>query len=346
MNAGRIRNPTTPAELLQVPLARPIRQVDLDPIALPLLLLLTSNARRSGTLILRMDGCEPIEVPFVSGRALLAAAEVRALIDAFPSFTGTFSFTVGEPTSTGRRLEQRMPPLVFEGLRRLTRTFDPDAIEAAVGERMERAPVLRPAQQQAAQRLGLTEVERRLVSFAFNGRSAARSVIEHGGSRHTSLALLLLLALYDLVEWRAASTTTQPSLRLQLEERARQFDEANYFQVLGVHWSALEDEIHTAYRKIQDELSPGLPVFQIAPDACKRMLARAGEAYACLAEAQRRGAYRRRAYPDIDFEAAEELVERKRRALSLRDDGRREVKRLDRTMKEIARSKPKPRTLG
>ena len=346
MNEGRIRNPSTPAELLAVPLARPIRQADLDPIALPLLLLLTSNARRSGTLTLCMDGAPPLEIPFVSGRAFLAAAEARTLVNAFANLTGTFTFLVGEPEASGRRLEQRMAPLVVEGLRRLMRPFAPEAMAAALGERMERAPALRPAQQQAAGRLGLTDVERRLVNFAFNGRTAARSAVELGGARHTTLALLLLLALYDLVEWRAASTTTQPSLRLQLDERARQLEAVNYFQVLGVHWSALEDEIGAAYKKLQEELSPGTPVFDVAPDACRRMLARASEAYACLHDAQRRAAYRRHAYPQMDFDAAEDLVERKRRAVSLRDDGKRELKRLDRTRQEISRSKAKPKTLG
>jgi hypothetical protein len=346
LNEGRIRNPSTPAELLTVPLARPIRQSDLDPIALPLLLLLTSNARRSGTLTLRMEGSSPLQIAFVSGRALLSASEARALTEVFPSFAGTFTFTVGEPETTGRRLEQRMAPIVFEGLRRMTRAFDPDAIVAALGDRFERAPVLRPTQQQAAARLGLTDVERRLVNFAFNGRSAASSVVEHGGAQHTALGLLLLLSLYDLVEWRAPSMTTQPSLRVQMEERARRIEQANYFQALGVHWSALEDEIHAAHAKIREELSPGQPVFEIAPDACRRMLALADEAYACLSDARRRGAYRRQAYPDVDFEAAEDLVDRKRRAVSLRDDGKQEVQRLDRTQKEISRSKGKPKTLG
>lgn len=346
LNEGRIRNPPTPAELLAMPLARPIRQADLDPIALPLLLLLTSNARRSGTLTLCMDGAPPLDIPFLSGRAFLAATESRALVDAFANFTGTFRFVVGEPENSGRRLEQRMAPLVVEGLRRLMRPFDPSAMAQALGERMDRAPALRPVQQQAAARLGLTDVERRMVSFAFNGRTSARSAVELGGARHTTLALLLLLTLYDLVEWRAASTTTQPSLRIQLDERARQMEAANYFQVLGVHWSALEDEISAAHKKLQDELAPGTPVFDVAPDACRRMLTRVDEAYACLHDAQRRGAYRRHAYPEMDFEAAEDLVERKRRAVSLRDDGKRELKRLDRTRQEISRSKSKPKTLG
>ncbi len=110
MNEGRIRNPVNPVELLTVPLARAIRQADVEPIALPLLLLVTSNAQRTGTLTLRMEGGGELPIPFVAGRPMLASAETEALIECFRKPTGTYRFESGEPAASARRLEHRAAP--------------------------------------------------------------------------------------------------------------------------------------------------------------------------------------------------------------------------------------------
>jgi hypothetical protein len=341
ISAGHIRNPASAHELLQIPGARSLRDGDLEPITLALLLLLTGAKRRTGVLRVQMDRAEPLGVMFVDGRPMLSGLESSALVERFKLPVGSYDFEELVP-SVGTRRQETAIAVVVNGLRQAMRAFDEASMKAALGERMQRAPEVNATHQLRIGSLGLSPIEQRTVKFSLNGKNTGQGVIEHSGiGAQTAMSLLFLLDIFGLVEWKVPEEKPERSMAQELEARARALDNANYFQVLGVHWSANGAEIDAAYRKLVNELAPGMPVHAIAPDACKRMLARVERAKETLSDHLRRDSYRRITYPDINFDGVEDFLEKKHRALMMQDESSEQTREVERRMQELARNRAK-----
>jgi Hsp70 protein/Domain of unknown function (DUF4388) len=339
LDSGHIHNALTVEDILALPIARPMRESDLEPVALPLLLLLLGSKRRTGTLTLHMDGVLPQRLAFVEGKVVASTPEVTALGERFKVPAGSYQFDEGRP-EVGTRPQQSTATVVIAALRTLLRAFPEAALRSALRTRLEQAAEVTANDQLRLGSMGLLPLEMRAVKFSLNGKNTGASVVDHSGiGTHMTLSLLVLLEVFGFVTWRAADATPDRSLAQELEARAKALEATNYFQVLGVHWSATGVEIGEAYRKFREQLSETQPVFAAAPEACRRMLARAEQAYHTLSVQERRDAYRKKTFPDINFKGVEDLLEKKQRALEMKDSG--EAREVQDRLQEIARARSK-----
>jgi hypothetical protein len=237
-----------------------------------------------------------------------------------------------------------MTTLTIEGLRSVIRTYDYDDIVESLGSKCDRAPFLSPKAALAVRRIVSSTMENRVVQSSFDGARSLRIVLAQAGSlRRTTLQLALLFFLLELLEFREVEAEEQ-DLAQELEERARRMATANHFEALSLHWSATDEEVERAYQKITEELATSRAAFRAAPEACKAMHKRVREAYEVLRVETRRKRYRREAYPDLDYDAVKDFLEKKAQALGLRED-RRPLRNVEKTLRDIEQSTRKKKSL-
>lgn len=333
--SGEFRNPLDAQGIVALPLMRELKPEDLDPISLSVLLV-RQLAKRSITGTLRLEHAgKKAEVPILGGVAYLRNPEKVAVIRAFAWPEGSFSLDT-EPPNPEKRGRFSMGRLAMEGLRSIVRGFSVETVEQALGKRMQLAPKVRQDRSYVLE-LGLTEPEKRLVRLQMNGERAVEEVAARSGiGRQTTVQLLLLLSVFECVEWKEPQITEEKSLALRLEEDADRMEKANYFEVLDVHWSLDSDEIDKAYKKLRKKLEKGGLWDRTAPEACAKMRRVAEEAYALLSVPSRRATYRNEVYPNIFYEAASQLVDGQIKSYQLRID-KRGLKDAIRTKHELAR---------
>jgi DnaJ-class molecular chaperone len=92
----------------------------------------------------------------------------------------------------------------------------------------------------------------------------------------------------------------------------------NHFDVLGVHWSASPAALKDAHEKLLKEYGAGGKWAALNPGVCRDMVQKVEAAYTQLKDEARRVAYRRTAYPDVDPELLDGLLESQMKALEWR----------------------------
>ncbi len=333
--SGKFRNPLDAKGIVALPLMREPRPEEMDPISIAVLLIRRLAKRTvTGTVYFTSAG-RTVELPILGGVAYMRNPEKMAIVRAFAWPEGTYSLDP-KPPNPEKRNRFSMGRLVMEGLRAIVRGFNVAAVEEALGKRMKLAPKVRQDRSYVLE-LGLTEPEKRLVRLQMNGERSVEEVANRSGiGRQTTVQLLMLLGVFECVEWLEPKITEETSLANRLEDSAARMEKANYFDALDVHWSLDTDEIEAAYQKLRKKLQRGGLWDKTAPEACAKMRRIAEEAFALLSNPTRRAAYRNEVYPHIFYEAASQLVDGQIKSYQLRID-KSGLKDAIKTKQELAR---------
>jgi hypothetical protein len=320
VGSGEAVSPATVEQVLALPLNAPIHREHLDPISFPVLLVrLVARKHVSGTLTLQ-SAKGSIRVPIVAGCPYVRTQERAAIVRAFTWPRVEYSFEPGAPNTAGRD-PVAVIELAVEGLKANGRAYTTEEMETALGERFLLAPVLREERRRFLGRLGLDRRELRIVE-QMDGSSSAKDLAALGLGRHTVLQLVVLLALFGFLEWHEPARSGVTSLAEQLLERAQFMEKANHFNALGVHWSCTIDEFRTAYDAIMAKTAEGTPQHAECAEACQRIQARAAAAFEVLGAPDSLRAYRAEILPNYDFEALDDLMQKRMRALEMKQDTR------------------------
>ena len=333
--SGRFRNPRDAQGIMTLPLMREPKPEEMDPSSIAVLMIRRLAKRTiTGTVHFRYAN-KSVQLPILGGIAYMRNPEKMEIIRAFAWPEGTYCLDL-TPPDRKRRNRFSMGRLVMEGLRAIVRGFDVATVEEALGKRMQLAPKVRQDRSYVLE-LGLTEPEKRLVRLQMNGERSVEEVASRSGvGRQTTVQLLMLLGVFDCVQWLEPKITDETSLAKRLEDSATRMEKANYFDALDVHWSLDTDEIEAAYQKLRRKLQRGGLWDRTAPEACARMRRVAEEAFALLSDPARRAAYRNEVYPRIFYEAASQLVDGQIKAYQLRTD-KNGLKEAIKTKQELAR---------
>ncbi|MBI4700308.1 MAG: Hsp70 family protein [Deltaproteobacteria bacterium] len=317
---GTIRNPSDAASLLGLPLSRPPTAAELEPVALAVLLARLLRRRAvTGQLEIKR-GERSVELRVLAGRGLIDKRERDSLLDAFGWPEASYLFKAQEPRGMGAE-SIGLLGLAAEGLRVQLRGLGAEELEKELGELLDLAPSVDHERIGVLRQLGLNQRDMRFVDFALDGSASGRHVVLHGGiARRTALQVLGLLQLFACLRWKPV--VVKEDLVGELARRCGRTLRANHFEALGVHWSAGTDDVENAYRRLAEQLAPGGPWSEAAPEACRQMRERAEAAYAVLRDPKARIAYRRKAHPDIDFHAIDDLLDQKAKALAMRQADR------------------------
>jgi hypothetical protein len=320
---GLFRNPLDASGILALQLFAPAAGG--APPSLAALLLRFARRDISGTLGLDCGAGHELAIPILEGRAYVRGQQERTLLaQLFAAAEGSFRFAPGVPSALERREKLTLVRLAVEGLRAVLRRFSEEQLEQALGQRLAMTARARSDREQVVASLALADHERRVLGVHFDGQRPLREILGSCGlGRRAVLQLVCVLALFDCLEWRAASDAAGTSAQAKaIEERLGRLAQGNHFEALEVHWSATGEEIAAAYRRMSEQLRQGGRWDSLAPAACARLRARVEEAFRTLSNDEARVRYRRQAYPDINFEAADALVEGRIRSLEMRVDGR------------------------
>lgn len=203
--AGALKNPRDAFGVLDMAIIRELREEDLEPAALPVLLRrIIGRANMVGTFKLQAGRTE-VEVPVQDGCLLIARAEHNALRRAFDEPEGTWSFKAGRPIDVAKHpLSElkKLRTLGLEGLRRMLRHTEPSDLQATFGHRYDEAPTIHPHKVKHPRRLRLDRREVRAVEQNVDGKATVRTLTNTSGlgSRNT-LQVLALLDMFEVLRW-------------------------------------------------------------------------------------------------------------------------------------------------
>jgi hypothetical protein len=201
---GTFVRPPDAVALLALAHAIDRASVAVDPTTLPALLLRAANDGVTGRLTLERADGSAVGLFIEAGDAVVSTWEHRTLVDAFGWPAGTHRFEPGAARKRSRSDPAPTPmiELVVEGMRLLTRTYDVEEIERALGDRLDLAPTLSADGADIALRLGLTGLETRLVDLGFDGRERGRALLAPGSvGRQATCGLLVLLTMFGALAW-------------------------------------------------------------------------------------------------------------------------------------------------
>ncbi|MBI5534756.1 MAG: Hsp70 family protein [Deltaproteobacteria bacterium] len=311
--------PRNAADLVKLPLRRALTSQDLDPIWLPVLLI--SLAKRKdivGTMHVQ-GAAGSIVARIANGGALLEPLKPKdPLLAAFKWEKGTYKVQVdGSKTSTER--PESFSKTAVEGIRDVLRQDTEASIEAALGEKLKSSPKVTARGLGLAEAVGFWTAEKRFLKYQCDGSLTGLEAMKCSGiSRFTALQVLFVIDLFGELTWGAPHRKAGPTVAELVASRVKEASHANHFELLGLHWSALEEEIERAYQRMVAEYGPSSEAFREAPDAARTLLEAAKQARAVLAERGSRMAYLQKVKPDLDFLALKELLRTRSEALDLK----------------------------
>lgn len=327
IGSGRIVNPADMAQLLAMPINAPLTSADLDPVALPVLLLrMIARASTNGTLTVTMDGESAIAIAVEYGTIRLKEPERAALIRTFSLRTGSYAFEFEEPPAYSEPLGDAeiflaMLHLVYECLRSWMKEVRTEDLRAALGDRLTRCAIMTEKRRRIVSRLPLPAQEARLVKKGFDGTWTGEDLATKSGVNARSvLSLLHALALLRLIDWKEAEAKVERTLADEVRERAAALAFKDHFEALSVHWTAPLSEIEQAFEKVCKLTAPGGAWHVAAPEACETIRRRADQAHAILRPAESRMRYRLEIHGNVDFAAIADLLSQKAKAASMRSD--------------------------
>ncbi len=319
---GGFKATLTASDLLAMPLNRAATAADLNPPALPLVLLSYGGLKElTGTLTFK-HGEDVAPVLLYHGTPTMGPSERARAHRVFAWRDGDYSF---EPStdivpSTARKREP-MATFVVAGLRPMLRSLADADVSLALANRVGQSPVVPSEKQPRVDRLGLTETEQRLVLHQFDGtRSLAEMFDGNPLGRQTLARLLLVLEVFGAVEWRQPKPPVGEDPRDVLSRRLERMRDQNHFDVIGVHWSVNPGEINVAWEKYKETYGPGSTYAKTAPNECRAILERGAVAYTVLSSDGARLKYRKDTFPEIDSDLLAPLLASRANALAMKGE--------------------------
>jgi actin-like ATPase involved in cell morphogenesis len=317
---GSFAVPRTAADLLRMPLRRPITHEDLNPIWLPALFISLSRRKDlSGVLELKRE-IAVIKTEVVQGGVLWQSARHKdSVLAGFAWERGTYDLQVRALPKQPEGKPESLSKLAIEGIRAVLREESEANLVAALGEKMEQAPKVSSRGLGLAEVVGFWTAEKRFLKYHCDGSLCAQDAMKSSGvSRATAMQVVFVLDLFGEVDWSTPIRKSAPSLAEQVGTRAKEAALANHFELLGVHWSASERDVQAAYERFIAEYGPGTEAAKAASDAANSLLKAASLARDTLMNRGTRIAYLQKVKPDLDFLALAELLKTRSDALELR----------------------------
>lgn len=228
--------------------------------------------------------------------------EVR-ISDIFGWDRGNYTFTADDRERDDLVLTQvDMSRILFFGLKT---KFPWEKARIELERDQDRYLVRNPEMAQAVARLKLAERERRFLDDVIDGARTLRQIIGYstlkGSSTWQLLHALIVTGFVTFAE-NAQMDVVSSKLALDVEKKIATLRGATHFDVLEVHWTALDFEIRAGYERLLKEYSLDRREVQNASqevhDKYRIVLDRVELAYRSIHESGPRRTYRESVIPD------------------------------------------------
>ncbi len=222
--------------------------------------------------------------------------EVR-ISDVFGWDRGNYTFTADERERDDLVLTQiDMSRVLFFGLKT---KFPWEKARIELERDQDRYVVHNPDMVQAVARLKLAEREKRFLDGVIDGSRTLRSIIGYSTLKGSSTwQLMHALVVTGIVKFQenAKMDVVSSKAAMDVEKKLNTLRGATHFDVLEVHWTALEHEIQASYERLRREYSLDRKEIQAgsqeARDKTREVLDRIESAYRSLQTAEARRRYR------------------------------------------------------
>jgi len=307
------------ADILALPLRRPIGPGDLEPIMLPALMM--SLGRRKDLIgVLELQrGDKVLRWELSGGGAVMDSNSAKdRFLACFLWEEGTYKLDL---RGGGKGAAEPLSKLVVDGLRWVLRQEKEDSLVALLGDKLALAPKSSSRGRALAAAVGLWPSEQRFLRYQCDGTLTGHEAVKSGGVAHsTALQVIFLLDALGEMTWAEPERKVGPSLQQQVESRAAEAPHANYFDLLGLHWSVDEREVKAAFEKMSEDYGPESEAAKVAPEACKKLMGLAKTAHETLIKRQTRVQYLLKIKPDLDVLSLTELLKTRADALAMKGD--------------------------
>lgn len=161
------------------------------------------------------------------------------------------------------------------------------------------------------QDISTDEKEVRILTFLYDhsGERLLRDVLEMSPfSPSETCVFLMTISKLGLIQFSQVKTPSRHKIIATLKEIENEFQYANFFDILGVHWSSTSSGIEAGYKKKLKE-------FEIKPDddeeiknLKRKILSKIEEAYKKLSDREFRKAYRKEALEGFQLKVGVDLL--------------------------------------
>lgn len=170
--------------------------------------------------------------------------------------------------------------------------------------------VCRPPYPLSLDALELDEQSQRFITVILNTPRALSDIRRVAHLRGAQLLRILLLL--DELGFLTRETKNRrlPDQNL-IEGLSQQVANDNHFEVLGIHWSAHQDEVERAYQELQEKLAVDPQTRDAMSDELQRIQEKIDRAYKVLLPDRSRRAYRDKTVDDFAQRSALQVYEKK-----------------------------------
>ena len=327
--SGKLWNPSTAAEILRLPLHRPVTEADIQRPSVPVLLRWLRTTRGVFKIEISKGGQPLPTLISVEGREVRSSTKVahfgRALGAAEYDYVITKLPRAPSLSKSGRTLH-----LIVEAVRALLSNILTADI-AAVFPAAKNPNYVR-ADPNLVDLLGFEGAHARLIKTGLQGTETIEKITEGTTAARVAWDVLVVLQLFDGLSWEPASArspspvaTTGVSAAAAAAAAAAAvtptaaFLAKDLFSVLGLHWSSSPLDIPAAYKATLAAYKPEGPKRPQNNIDAAAILARIEEAFNVLKETESRRSYRSATFNMVWSNQAEIIVERAKLAFFRRD---------------------------
>ncbi len=320
---GKLFNPTTPAEIMRLPVHRPVSDADLSRPSVPLLL----RWLRTTKGVLRVDLSTERQAVYsiicVDGRELRSPVSMQTLGRALGNEIYYYEVTelarAPQLTNTGRTLH-----LIAEVVRALLAPHEPEAIAAAFPSTKD--PRLVRAVTSVVDAVGFQGPHARVIKTNLQGNETIEIVSRGASGARVAWDVLVVLDLFGGLTYVAGEARVVASLSSSPQSEGvtmmgggPSILDKDYFGALGLHWSSSPADVPAAYQRMRaDYLPNGVKRPANAVEADK-IVKRLEEAFKVLNDTEARRAYRRATFNMVWSHQAQMLVAQAKLALYRKD---------------------------
>jgi len=328
----------TPQSLLALPLAQPPRTLD-EPWPLTLLLLRIERARLPLALLTLQSGRRSATLHIERSRPTVHPSDRTEIREILGWDAGTFSIRTQGETLEPPVVQWSSFGFIVEAMQGVLRAARLPELEEALAAHLYEAPQVAESKQHVVHRLGLSDREQRMIANELDGRRSLHDLL-HGGtaSRASLLQLLCLLSAWNALAWAPPPVNAADDPLVRLRAARTRAAEANFLDVLGVHWSVGPQEIAAAWKAHQERYGPGSRAARLSPTDAAALYARGEAAYEALRDDLRRVRYVHATLPDVSYDQLAPLVQGRAMSLSMQRTAVAEFQDAMRLLRELSPS--------
>jgi len=302
------KNPATPQDFLALPLLRPPPVDQAPEPSMPLVLQwLASLKAPAASLRLRLGRSRDLFSYVLWGQEVRSSTPIDALVRAMGEPTGQLELKPVSDGAAKASFSASLSSIRFSVLRELLKKFGEPELNAGLSARMGMAPKLNAHGMGLLRVLGLSESQLRMAQRLLAGSYPLDVVLNNGIGIRSTWAVIYLEQLLGGLTWvepPPRESVVVEELRV-LAERIRV---ADFFEVLGLHYTSPPRAVDRAFERLKREYGPGSRASTQSARLADDIWHRVQQAYEALKTGGGRRQYRKEKFPNVRMDYSAQIV--------------------------------------